>query len=297
VCTVSGLTTTCGCSLRIRELNPNVEVTVVAKSLSDANTTDKQWAAFFKDFAVVVASDCDAATELRLSGFCREGSREGEESHGPVCIVARSMGFYSFFHVDVGSGFSYLKKAPKGKKEAEAAGKSEEKAQEHRAVGVALADVVKTGFAAGKKALGRRLRSHCSLLFATLLLYRYEAKYGQPKFPADAAKLLALRDEMCAAAGMEGKKVLPRELLEQTLGQLGVGLSPVLSIVGGVLSQEVLKLVSRKGCPIDNLVLYDAHHGGAYEVKLGGSGQNKSGKRDATAGKKRKPVEDISLVD
>jgi ubiquitin-like 1-activating enzyme E1 A len=44
-------------------------------------------------------------------------------------------------------------------------------------------------------------------------------------------------------------------------GQVGTALSPVAAVVGGMLGQEVVKLVSRKDKPIRNVFIFDAMGG------------------------------------
>ena len=61
--------------------------------------------------------------------------------------------------------------------------------------------------------------------------------------------------------------MLDRDTLEAYLSS-SEELAPVNAIVGGVLANEVLKAVSKKGEPFDNLFLYSMADGGGVIEKL-----------------------------
>lgn len=65
-----------------------------------------------------------------------------------------------------------------------------------------------------------------------------------------------------------GKKaVLKQEILEEYLQQ-SEELAPVNAIVGGILANEVLKCISKKGQPLDNLFCYSMLDGSGVIEKL-----------------------------
>lgn len=62
----------------------------------------------------------------------------------------------------------------------------------------------------------------------------------------DLEKLLAIRDEI-------GNGLVPDTAFQHVFGQI----SPAAAIVGGELSQEVIKAVSQKEAPHQNVFLFD----------------------------------------
>lgn len=48
-------------------------------------------------------------------------------------------------------------------------------------------------------------------------------------------------------------------LYRNVVSSFGVDFSPVCAIVGGILGQEVLKAISEKDLPVNNVLSFDGH--------------------------------------
>ncbi|KAL3694558.1 hypothetical protein R1sor_008209 [Riccia sorocarpa] len=114
------------------------------------------------------------------------------------------------------------------------------------------------------------------LFFATRIVEEFEQKVdGQPGqlTPRDVPALIAfgteLLQEQMYTPGKDMCEMVPAiESLLKKIAEAGsFELSPVCAILGGVLGQEVLKLLSFKGEPIQNFFFFDASDGnGMLEV-------------------------------
>ena len=68
----------------------------------------------------------------------------------------------------------------------------------------------------------------------------------------DMKLLTSLRDSIISKFGLPEKKI-PEDILPMLFSEL----SPVAAIVGGVLGQEVIKVISNKDAPHNNFFLYN----------------------------------------
>ena len=93
-----------------------------------------------------------------------------------------------------------------------------------------------------------------------------EGEAGSFLDPKDSADILAFGHNLAKTQGAL-PKVLDRETLQDYL-ESPEEMAPVNSIVGGVLANEVLKAISGKGDPFDNLFLYSMSTGAGIVEKL-----------------------------
>ena len=94
-----------------------------------------------------------------------------------------------------------------------------------------------------------------------------EGEVGDFLNPKDSADILAFGHNLAKAQGAF-PKVLDTETLNDYL-ESPEEMAPVNSIVGGVLANEVLKAISGKGDPFDNLFLYSMANGAGIVEKVG----------------------------
>ncbi|KAL3696826.1 hypothetical protein R1sor_010902 [Riccia sorocarpa] len=104
------------------------------------------------------------------------------------------------------------------------------------------------------------------LFFATRIVEEFEQKVdGQPGqlTSRDVPALIAQGTELLQEQVLSWKTMVPAiESLFKKIAEAGsFELSPVCAILGGVLGQEVLKLLSCKGEPIQNFFFFDASDG------------------------------------
>lgn len=93
-----------------------------------------------------------------------------------------------------------------------------------------------------------------------------EGEVGDFLDPKDSADILAFGYNLAKTQGAS-PKVIDIQTLQAYLDS-PEEMAPVNSIVGGVLANELLKAVSGRGEPFDNLFLYSMADGGGIIEKL-----------------------------
>lgn len=87
-----------------------------------------------------------------------------------------------------------------------------------------------------------------------------------PACASSAATALEKAKEYAVAASAKGLTTVHADALEAFCTQAGVELIPVAAVVAGQLGQEVVKLLSGKDEPLQNVFLFDAMGGGGGSV-------------------------------
>ena len=90
--------------------------------------------------------------------------------------------------------------------------------------------------------------------------------------PADglAARLLEARAARLAASGAADSAV-PEDVVQKVAEHASHELSPVCAIVGGIIGAELIKLISGKDPPMNNVFLFDGHKSEGVVHRLGPS--------------------------
>ena len=117
---------------------------------------------------------------------------------------------------------------------------------QHRLTCLTLSDAL----ARPASALPRRVPP---LYWVVLLLRRFEAEHGRQMTTADVETVV---DES-----------VDRELLARVVHGLGVDLSAVCTVVGGILGQEIVRTAAADDTPINGFLFYDAQRGDALAVE------------------------------
>jgi len=93
------------------------------------------------------------------------------------------------------------------------------------------------------------------------LLSLFHERTGRPATAADGAELFALGQETLATEGYttaaEGT-AFTEAMASHLAATAQAELAPVCAVMGGVLGQEIVKFVSSKGKPIENVYVFDA---------------------------------------
>jgi len=240
---------------RLQQLNPMVEVTADTGKSEDKDTE------FFKQFDIVIATTCNKEELVRINSICR--------AHKIMFYAGDVMGFYGFSFMDLleheyveettthnkpavkesGSGEPDAKKQ-KVEEEEESVTKSVKKAMTF----VSMAEALKVDWSS--ELYAKRIRRMDPSFFLLQVLFDFQSEVGHPPSPAtraqDIEKLKTVRDSTLARLSVPVEKIS-----DEYLSLLFSELSPVCAIVGGVLSQEVIKAISNKDAPHNNFFFYN----------------------------------------
>jgi len=102
----------------------------------------------------------------------------------------------------------------------------------------------------------KRIRRMDPAYFILQILLEFQSREGcSPRADMrdeDMKLLISLKDSIISKYGLPDKKI-PDEILPMLFSEL----SPVAAIIGGVLGQEVIKVISNKDSPHNNFFLYN----------------------------------------
>jgi len=220
----------------LKRLNPNVNIVADTQKFSEKSEE------FFGSFDIVCAFDLPLHQMAEINTFCR--NQKTKFFCSSVC------GFVGFLFLDLLDHHYVEEKTEKAKPEA----KNQEDTVKtiHRKVDyVSLATSIKTSWK------GVKLSRHNSkLFFFFLVVSEYHLKFDKmPREGATLAELQSIRDEALTKIGVDGSAVSDDDLGSMMSATCELG--PVCAIVGGVLTNEIIKAVSGKGQPHNNFFFYN----------------------------------------
>ncbi|XP_026377331.1 SUMO-activating enzyme subunit 1B-1-like [Papaver somniferum] len=217
------------CCDGLREFNPMVHVSVEKGNLS---TFDGE---FYDKFSAVVVGRCSLATKKRINEICRKRPNriafytvDCRDSCGEIFVDLHN--------------YSYAQKKLEETVECRLQYSSFEEA-----------------VAVPWKSLPRRASK---LYFAMRVIEKFEHDEGRTPGEtsiADLPNVLKLKKLLCEEQSVNESQI-PDSLLERLLVG-NIEHPPVCAIIGGILGQEVIKMVSGKGDPIKNFFFYDVMDG------------------------------------
>jgi len=236
---------------RLQQLNPMVDVT------ADTAVSKDKDAGFFKNFDIVVATNCTKDELIRINSICR--------AEKVLFYAGDVFGFFGFSFMDLIS-HEYVEEVtqqveqegdggdgePSSKKQktTEMETKSVKKAMTF----VSLAETLKVDWST--ELYAKRIRRMDPSFFLLQVLFNFQSETGFTPRPhereVDLAKLKEMRDKT-----LEKLSVPVTKISDDMLDLLFAELSPVCAIVGGVLAQEVIKAISNKDAPHNNYFFYN----------------------------------------
>ncbi|EEF51758.1 SUMO-activating enzyme subunit 1B-1 isoform X2 [Ricinus communis] len=217
------------CCDSLKEFNPMVRVSVERGDLSGFSED------FFDKFDVVVVSCCTLATKKLINEKCRK--------------LAKRVAFYTVDCRDsCGEIFVDLQKYLYAKKKVDETTECELQYPSFQ-----------ESISVPWKTLPRKVSK---LYFSMRVIERFEEAEGRKPgeiYIKDLPAVLSLKKELCEAQSLSESHI-PNALLER-LVMGGREFPPVCAIIGGILGQEVIKVISGKGDPLKNFFFFDAMDG------------------------------------
>lgn len=212
----------------LAELNPMVVLEDRVEGLDSLTPSQ------IKEYKVVCASELSAAGEMKLDEQCREA--------GVPLLSSRSFGYGGFLFMDL---MDVRYKCDKKTKEGQP--------PVHESLSYpSLASV----YASPWKAI-KRPKKFSKFWFAVNAMHRLELD-GVDLASSEAVE--AALGGLTESLGLDAA-ILPLDELKRVIKHKGVEVSAVSAVMGGMIGQEVVKVISGTGRPVYNYFMFDSHTG------------------------------------
>ncbi|KAI8048311.1 hypothetical protein BDF22DRAFT_746933 [Syncephalis plumigaleata] len=227
----------------LRELNPRVNIEVYCMNIRELDV--KQ----FDKSKVICWSGVALPQLVTLDEVCRTNSIG--------FFSAQTYGTFGYIFSDLATHRYIEEQQVAGKAGAEKSTIRTEHTEVYVSLASALA-AIWTGLTA------KQLRRKVSPLYFTLrTLWEFETEHQRLPKAEDANdlnQLKIIRKRVTDAMGV-AETVVPDELIRQLADASQVEFAPVCAILGGILAQEILKVVSGKDLPVANFFAYNGVEG------------------------------------
>ena len=224
---------------QIKELNPLVETQSLSTSLADIDE-----ATLGPYNCVLLTNHAPLPEQIRLNALCRKV--------GVNFFVGDTYGTLGVLFADLGPAFECKAKAPAKQN----AGENTE-APVFVDKTIAFPNLEKSLSSPWKDLMNRRFGTP-SLYFGVLILHRFEKVVGRPidsSKEEDLKTLMYISTDMAVEQGESREDGAAGAFIEEDLLRLlwqtaRVELSPVCAVLGGMIGQEIVKVIARKGKPL-----------------------------------------------
>lgn len=245
---------------RAQHLNPMVEIK------SDKDCIENKPDDYFKQFNVVVATDCSVEQLLRINDICHKANIK--------FFCADVYGFFGYMYADLQS-HEYSDEKKIFVNVSKGMGNKKQKLEECEVINVSKKETshyptLKESLAVNKSVSEKpaKVLANLASFFLLKVLLRFRSDVGRNPQGAtrteDLAVLKKLRDSELESIGLSLDKV-PDEYLVKVFSQV----SPVCAILGGELAQEVIKAVSQKGAPHNNFFFFNPVRNHGIVISMG----------------------------
>ncbi|XP_051171243.1 SUMO-activating enzyme subunit 1 [Leptopilina boulardi] len=222
---------------RAQNLNPMVLVS------ADTSKVDDKPDEFFEDFDVICASECSVTQIKRLNKISRKQNIK--------FFVGDVWGMFGYTFADLGT-HEFVEDIVQMKKVHVPEGGDTSIKDKFESVTTTVKRVVT--YVPFEKILNiKKLSKDDKVYYLMQILLNYREKYGNDPISRQTS-LKGLKEEYEAVIETYELGDTLKSLLE---GNLYAQISPVCAILGGVMGQEIIKAVSQKESPHDNLFLFN----------------------------------------
>lgn len=219
--------------LRAKALNPIVEITADTANLDDKRDE------YFDNFDVVVVIEASTTTQIRVNNACR--------SFGVKFFVGDVWGTFGYSFSDL-QEHEFAEDVFKHKLDSKEKSEMVSATVMRKVVYPSLQDVLDFDFI--EPTFMNRLKRNGPPFICLKVLQKFRDTEGRDPSPGtrseDTAKLIVIRDT-----------IAPNLAPNSAFLQVFAVVSPVAAIIGGELAHEVIKAVSQKEAPHNNLFLFN----------------------------------------
>ncbi|CAG8443318.1 7219_t:CDS:10 [Diversispora eburnea] len=212
---------------RVNQLNPRVKV------ISDSSNLNTKPEEFFQSFDLVCLTDGDPDTMLRIDEICRKFNKK--------FYAASTYGYYGYIFCDLNQHEYILERKIKIPHSAE----FQVKVLKHKEEYFSLQEVLSKSDWSKVK----RIKKVTPLLWAILILWKFQQE--KKRLPdvnntEDIDKLNSVKDSYLQSLNIVNTTILD-ELIESITRNSTAEITPVCAILGGILAQDILNALSRRG--------------------------------------------------
>lgn len=223
---------------RLQNLNPSVLV------LTETNPTTAYPKSFFLSFEIVCVFSSDYETISLLNGYCHE--------IGNMFFASDTMGLKGFIFSDLAD---YVYQSVKDSSRQGISFKSFEHALETKWNSLTLTNLKKF-----------KRRAH-PLFFALLSIWNFTKEHkSYPNEKIDPELQRIHKETMERVQCFPG--FVTEDYLESVIYEWNSEISSVCAVLGGILSQEILKCIAAKEVPMYNFLCFDGHDSEGQILKL-----------------------------
>ncbi|KAB0797313.1 hypothetical protein PPYR_08307 [Photinus pyralis] len=241
---------------KAQALNPLVKITTDTSPLSEKTS------AFYKDFTIIVATGLTTKQLIEIDSICRDFNVQF------ICGDVFGMFGYSLSDFQMHEYYVDQIRLPNRKRAHDGkASTSSEVITEKIQAKLNYPSINDALLNADSSAKGRRKRG-LQLYYLMKLLIQFRDKNGRnPSVSSkddDLAQMKAIRNEYLQDYQIKEEN-FKADVLNLVFGEI----TPICSIVGGVVAQEVIKAVSHKEAPIHNIFLLNPYTFSGKEEMVG----------------------------
>ncbi|ORX86814.1 SUMO-1 activating enzyme E1 N subunit [Anaeromyces robustus] len=239
---------------RLVKLNSSVKINIISDSIENKDTS------FYNEFDVVCVTGKPLESLIKINNICRKNNVK--------FYSADVHGIFGYIFCDLINHKYIEEKNIKYGDDTKT--KQYEKSEQYSS----LEDSLKYKFPSDMK-LKRFLRKYSSIYFLIYTLLQFQKNNKRlPKYISedeenteDLNKLKEIRDHLFKKYDINNA-VLNDESLSKIIRNAGMEILPICSVVGGILAQDILKVISQKELPISNWFCYDGFTGDGVINKL-----------------------------
>jgi len=241
----------------VHELNPLLEECEINESQNIDTIPDE----YFTKFDIIVASNIGLDSAIRISNAVKVNDNgntsEGENSisKNTKFYLVHSFGYYACALMDLGEGHTFRKEIGKDK----------------------LSDVMTvkpyTSLESMSKTLLKDVKDRWHKNGPPVVYVKYRALlhyHAQKKVWPDGSSddFVSVTKEFLKMQGLKDDYLGDDGDLKQLASTASAEVSPVCAVMGGVLGNEVIKAISSKGEPANNIMMFDGTDGGCRSFVL-----------------------------
>lgn len=226
-------------AVNARKLNPRVQVNV-----EEAKAQDKA-EEYFLPFNLVVACDLGLSEIVRVNNFCRRAKKPFYSAEIP--------GMSGYVFADLIEHDFVTER-----EETAANGERQKVSVPQKETYASLEEVLKHNYGS---TLRPKLRKKVSALLPLSIAYlEWKDRQSHDDSTSSEQSFFELSQSVSDRLGLT-RELVSAELADDFLNGSGCELSAIAAIVGGVLSQDVLNVLSGREVPVQNFFIFDGESG------------------------------------